>query len=171
MAHDDHHYTATVQWRGNQGAGTRGYDTYGRQFVAAIEGKPPLQGSADPAFRGDPGMHNPEDLLLVALSSCHMLSYLALCARHRIAVVAYSDHAEGVMRTRPDGSGQFTEVRLRPRVLLQDGRQLERAAALHEHAHRLCFIANSCNFPITHQAVVEVLEETTRGAEGAEQSQ
>jgi len=122
----------------------------------AIGGKPDLLGSADALFRGDPTLHNPEDLLLAALSSCHMLSYLALCARARIPVLAYVDAAEGTLEFRPDGGGSFREVVLRPRVTVAAGTDLAVATALHEKAGAQCFIAASCNFPVRHQAVVEV---------------
>ena len=154
MVRDLHRYAAVLEWRGNRGSGTSRYDGYGREYAALVEGKPPLRGSADPAFLGDPGLHNPEDLLLIALCSCHMLSYLALCARQRVHVVAYSDHAEGVMQMRADGGGQFSSVLLQPRVVVDDEAMVGRAIALHEQAHRLCFIANSCNFPVAHRAMV-----------------
>jgi organic hydroperoxide reductase OsmC/OhrA len=158
MAGSTHEYAAALEWCGNNGTGTRRYEDYGRQFDALVEGKPVLRGSADPAFRGDASVYNPEDLLLIAISSCHMLSYLALCARHRICVVAYSDRAEAVMETGPDGGGRFTRAVLHPRVSIEDSRGLGMAVALHEQAHRLCFIANSCNFPIEHRATVEPLD-------------
>lgn len=154
MSADSHHYAAALTWTGNRGRGTAQYDDYGREFSVRVEGKPELLGSADPGFRGDAARHNPEDLLLVAISSCHMLSYLALCARHRISVVAYSDDATATMALSPDGSGRFTSAMLHPRVVVEDAAQVERATALHERAHALCFIANSCNFPIAHEASV-----------------
>jgi len=154
MTHDTHQYLAELAWTGNHGSGTARYDDYGRGFELRFAGKPPLQGSADPAFRGDPGQHNPEDLLLAAIASCHMLSYLALCARHRICVMAYSDRAVAVMQTTAAGGGRFISATLQPRVVLRDADHIERATALHAQARALCFIANSCNFPIDHRAVV-----------------
>jgi organic hydroperoxide reductase OsmC/OhrA len=149
-----HHYSAALTWTGNHGQGTAQYDTYGRGFSVTVDGKAELQGSADPGFRGDASLHNPEDLLLIAVSSCHMLSYLALCARHRINVLAYSDQAGAVMELSADGGGRFTSATLHPQVVVEDAKQVERARTLHERAHALCFIANSCNFPIAHQATV-----------------
>jgi organic hydroperoxide reductase OsmC/OhrA len=154
MSHDAHRYSAALTWTGNHGQGTAQYDTYGREYTVRMAGKPELRGSADPAFRGDATLHNPEDLLLIAISSCHMLSYLALCARHRISVLAYSDEAEAVMALSADGGGRFTSATLHPRVVVRDAAHVERAMALHERAHAVCFIANSCNFPITHEATV-----------------
>ena len=151
-----HTYSADLTWEGNHGTGTAEYATYGREHRIAIAGKPDLAGSADPAFRGDAGRHNPEDLLVAAVASCHMLSYLALCARQRIAVTRYSDSASGTLALRPDGGGGFTEVTLRPRVTIAKGGDAAAALALHDRAHALCFIANSCSFPIHHQAQVDV---------------
>lgn len=155
MSTHDHSYRATLEWQGNTGTGTQRYDGYGRAFQARIDGKPVIEGSADAAFRGDPARHNPEDLLLVAVASCHMLSFLALCARRRVDVVAYADEAEGTMTTQADSAGRFTGVLLHPRVRLADATQEPLALELHEQAHRLCFIANSCNFPIELRPVFD----------------
>ena len=84
-----HDYHAHLRWTGNLGAGTAQYTGYGRDYTVAIAGKPDLTGSADPMFRGSPELHNPEDLFLLSVSSCHMLTYLALCAKHKITVVDY----------------------------------------------------------------------------------
>jgi organic hydroperoxide reductase OsmC/OhrA len=151
-----HRYQLTLDWEGNRGTGTSDYASYGRQYRVAIAGKPDLVGSADPLFRGDAALHNPEDLLVAALSSCHMLSYLALCARGRIVVLAYVDSAEGTLEFNADGGGSFREVVLRPRVTVAAGTDLDRATALHEKAGEQCFIAASCNFPVRHEPVVQV---------------
>ena len=151
-----HRYQLTLAWEGNSGTGTSDYATYGRQYRVTIVGKPDLVGSADPLFRGDAALHNPEDLLVASLSSCHMLSYLALCARSRIAVLAYQDNAEGTLVFRADGGGSFQEVMLRPHVLVAAGTDLARATALHEKAGEQCFIAASCNFPVRHEPVVKI---------------
>ena len=117
---------------------------------------PPLRGSADRVFRGDDTLHNPEDLLVIALATCHMLSYLALCARAGIPVVGYVDDARGTMKLEA-GKIRFTEVLLRPQVTLASG-DPERALKLHERAHEECFIASSVNFPVRHEASVEVIK-------------
>src|SRR5258706_10558564 len=92
-----HAYAARLIWEGNTGEGTAGYRTYSRAYRVLVPGKPDLPGSADPAFRGEADKHNPEDLFLAAISACHMLSYLALCATQGIRVVAYEDEARGRM--------------------------------------------------------------------------
>jgi organic hydroperoxide reductase OsmC/OhrA len=147
-----HHYALRLIWTGAQRGPTRDYQSYSRSYRVEIEGKPPLEGSADPTFRGDPARHNPEDLLVAALSACHMLSYLADCARAGIEVIAYEDHASGVMALK-DGRMRFVEVTLAPRVTIGAG-DLERAAALHAKAHEGCFIANSVNFPVLNTPTV-----------------
>jgi organic hydroperoxide reductase OsmC/OhrA len=149
MSHE-HTYRAVLAWEGNLGEGTATYQGYSRRWTVRIDGKPDLAGTADPAFRGESDKHNPEDLLVASLSSCHMLTYLALCARNRISVLSYSDEATGVMRTTPDGGGRFESVALHPRVEIADHGQRELAASLHEKAHALCFIAASVNFPVEH---------------------
>ncbi|MEV4439575.1 OsmC family protein [Streptomyces sp. NPDC049577] len=154
----EHTYETTVTWTGNQGTGTATYRGYGRDHEIAAEGRPGLLGSSDPAFRGDAARWNPELLLLAALSECHMLAYLHVCASAGVVVTAYTDQAHGTMRETAEG-GHFTEAVLRPRVEVADAAMTERAAALHEAAHRGCFIAASVNFPVRHEPVV-----TVRGA-------
>lgn len=151
-----HEFKAHLFWEGNLGDGTSSYETYGRQYRTVIEGKRDLQGSAAPEFRGEAEKHNPEDLFLAAIASCHLLSYLALCARHRINVLSYEDQASGTLLLDASGGGRFTEVVLRPSVTIAPGGDVDKAHALHERAHQLCFIANSCSVSIRHEAVVTV---------------
>jgi organic hydroperoxide reductase OsmC/OhrA len=148
----EHNYALTVDWTGNLGTGTDHYRSYRRDHVVRIEGKPDLLGSADPHFRGDRSKHNPEDLLVAALSACHMMSYLHVCAINGVVVTAYTDKATGRMESRGDGSGQFMEVVLRPEVTVKDPSMIDRALALHAEANKLCFIANSVNFPVRHES-------------------
>jgi organic hydroperoxide reductase OsmC/OhrA len=142
-----------VTWTGAAVGGTRDYKTYSREYRADFPGKPSVTGSADAAFRGDPNLHNPEDMLVLALSACHMLSYLALAALEGLEVTGYEDSARGTMQQEGRG-GRFTEVVLRPRVTVAPGSDPTRAEALHEEAHQTCFIANSVNFPVRHEAEI-----------------
>jgi len=137
-----------MRWTGNTGQGTRDYRGYERAHEYSIAGKPVLQGSSDPAFRGDRSRHNPEELLVMALSSCHLLSYLHLCATNKIVVVDYVDDAAGTMVESAEKGGQFAEVVLRPAVTIEAGSDAALAESLHERAHHFCFIANSVNFPV-----------------------
>ena len=151
-----HTYRARLEWTGAAQGATRDYASYSREYRVTIGGKPALRGSADPFFRGDAALHNPEDMLVAALSSCHMLSYLALCARDGIEVVAYEDDAVGTMEETA-GVGRFVRAVLHPRVAVARG-DLAKARALHDEAHAQCFIASSVNFPVEHDAVVERAE-------------
>jgi organic hydroperoxide reductase OsmC/OhrA len=156
MATNAHLYEARLTWTGNTGAGTSGYERYSRAYRVAIEGKPELRGSASAAFRGDPAIHNPEDHFLAAISGCHMLSYLALCARRGVNVVAYEDNARGLLRL-SGGSGAFEQVTLHPVVTIQDRALEALAMELHDEAAECCFIANSCSVRIGHRPEVKVV--------------
>lgn len=154
MSAKEHEYVARLTWDGNLGDGTASYERYGRQYVVQINGKADLRGSADPQFRGDAALHNPEDLFLAAISTCHMLSYLALCARQGVNVVAYEDEARGTLRFDGTGGGRFVEVTLHPRVTISADSDLALARALHGEAHETCYVASSCSVPIHHRPVV-----------------
>ena len=149
----DHTFSATLRWIGNLGTGTSSYRAYGRDYELSGPLKnSPIAGSSAKTYRGDDTRYNPEELLVAALSSCHLLAYLHLCANAGIVVTAYDDFAEGAMRTNPDGSGEFTQVTLRPRVQITDPARTAEADALHERAHDVCFIARSVNFPVRCEA-------------------
>ena len=150
-----HTYRTAVTWTGNAGSGTSSYTAYSRNFTASAEGRPDLHGSADPAFRGDEGRWNPEEMLLAAVSACHKLWYLHLCADAGICVTAYTDRAEAMMDGGGGGcAGRFVSAVLNPRVTVAAGSDGAKALALHHEAHRLCFIANSVNFPIECRAEI-----------------
>ena len=152
-----HRYSVTVSWTGNSGSGTSSYSAYDRRHeIAAPGGKPPIPGSSDPAFRGDRTRWNPEELLVAALSACHKLWYLHLCAQAGVVVVAYLDRAEGIMEELDDGSGRFARAVLRPEVTLAPGSDVAKARALHAQAHAKCFIANSVNFPLEHEPKISL---------------
>lgn len=147
-----HNYTLKLTWTGNTGQGTTNYRSYERSHVITAFNKPELQGSSDPAFRGDATKYNPEELLVASLSSCHMLWFLHLCADNGIVVVDYVDEPVGVMVETADGGGHFSEVTLNPRVKVMKMADLDLLEQLHYQASKLCFIANSVNFPVHHQA-------------------
>lgn len=144
-----------MQWTGNRGQGTSNYRAYERSHEIKIEGKPSILGSSDPAFRGDKTRYNPEELFIASLSTCHMLWYLHLCAEERIVVVNYLDKATGTMIETEDGVGQFIEVLLKPVVTISESSDPALAAQLHEKAHHLCFIANSVNFPVRCESLIQ----------------
>ncbi|NED95556.1 OsmC family protein [Phytoactinopolyspora alkaliphila] len=146
-----HHYQVTVEWTGNRGTGTSGYRDYGRGHDVSAEGKTvTIPGSADRTFRGEPERWNPEELLVSSLAQCHMLAYLHLAAVAGVVVTHYVDTPLGTMVLERDGSGQFSEVLLRPAVTVTDPAMIDKAQELHEDAHSTCFIARSVNFPVRH---------------------
>ncbi|MGN8251332.1 OsmC family protein [Pseudomonas sp. SMV7] len=151
----EHQYEVQVTWTGNDGNGTSNYTAYARDFSVEAPGKATLEGSADPAFRGNPVRWNPEDLLVASLSACHKLWYLHLCAVNGVNVLAYVDQPLGRMvEGDAQGKGRFTHVLLRPQVTISAGSNREVALRLHEEAHHECFIANSVNFPVECEALV-----------------
>ena len=143
-----HQYEVQVNWTGNDGEGTKTYRGYRRDHIICAAGKHEIPGSSDPSFRGDRTRYNPEELLVASLSACHMLWYLHLCSANQIVVVEYQDAASGVMEEHEDGSGEFVRVTLHPRVKILGGANREKAVALHDEAHHLCFIARSVKFAV-----------------------
>ena len=152
----EHLYQIFLQWTGSNGRGTANYRAYDRSYEIEVPGKPIIFGSSDPAFRGDQTKYNPEELLIASLSSCHMLWYLHLCAEAKIIVTNYCDRPIGKMSEHEDGGGRFTEVILKPEIVITTENNLESAQQLHHQAHELCFIANSVNFPVLCQASIKI---------------
>jgi organic hydroperoxide reductase OsmC/OhrA len=148
MTYGEHKYRVSVHWTGNKGSGTSGYREYGRNHVIRAETKPDIPGSSDAAFLGDAARWNPEDLLVASVSACHQLWYLHLCADAGIAVLDYLDNAEGTMIDSPQQQGRFSQIVLRPSVIIRAGDDCGLAERLHHAAHEKCYVANSVNFPI-----------------------
>ena len=152
----EHHYAIGLVWTGNRGSGTSNYKAYGRDHVLSAPGKHDIAGSSDRPFHGDADRWNPEEMLLGALSQCHLLSYLHVAASAGVVVTDYRDDPVGVMEQTADGGGHFTSVTLRPVVTVQSAEMAELAAALHHEASQKCFIAASVNFPVGHEPRVAV---------------
>ncbi|GMV10142.1 MAG TPA: OsmC family protein [Gemmatimonadaceae bacterium] len=148
-----HRYTVDVAWTGNLGTGTATYRGYSRAHQLSAPGKAPIAGSSDPMFRGDAARYSPEELLVGALSACHMLWFLHLCADSGVVLESYRDAAEGTMVLAADGGGHFTEVTLHPDCTYRDPVDPELIRRLHDRAHALCFIASSMNFPVRVEPV------------------
>lgn len=151
-----HLFKAAVKWTFKPKGEDAAKRFYSKSHQITIEGKPILNVSAAKAFKGDPELYNPEDLLLSSLVSCHMMSYLYVCSQNGIEVLEYSDNAEATLEVSPDGSGRFVAVHLYPKVKIANANHIELANALHAKANQLCFIANSCNFPVSHHGSCEV---------------
>lgn len=153
----NHNYEIKVQWKGNTGHGTKSYDTYKRNhIISGVDKAQSILGSSDQSFRGNPNFYNPEELFLSSISTCHMLWYLHLCSVNKINVKSYLDIPLGKMVESKDGSGHFESVLLRPFVLVSKESDPVLAKSLQHKAHTYCFIANSCNFPIKHDAKIEL---------------
>lgn len=148
-----HHYSLNIRWTGNKGTGTDSYKTYDRSYEVTGENKVLIEGSSDPAFLGDKTKYNPEELLLASLSSCHLLWYLHLCSEAGVIVTGYEDAAKAVMIETADGGGKFESVTLYPKVTVKESSMIAKANELHVKANKLCFIANSVNFPVHHQSI------------------
>lgn len=152
-----HVYTSAIRWTGDRGQGTRTYKGYDRTWRIETPGKPPVECSNDPLLGGDPTKHNPEDLLLSALSSCHMLWYLHLASNAGIVVRGYEDAPEGIGEAGPGGAGRYLSATLKPVITVERGADLAKADAIHHEISKVCFIARSVNFPVEYAATyVEV---------------
>ncbi|PWE27329.1 peroxiredoxin [Pararhodobacter marinus] len=151
-----HSFTSRIRWTGNTGDGTAHYRAYTRDWAVAVPGKPEIPCSNDPALGGNPGLMNPEDMLLSALAGCHMLWFLHLASEAGIVVTAYEDDPEGVAEGRPGGAQRFARVVLRPKITVKPGADLARAEAIHHQIHEVCFIARSVNFPVGIEPVFTV---------------
>ena len=148
----DHLFKVALNWMKKDNISSSSTRIYTKSHHISIEGKPDLEVSAAKAFKGDPNLYNPEDLLLSSLTSCHMMSYLYCCMQYKIEVISYQDHSEATLQVNPDGSGKIVKVDLFPEIIISDSSQIELALSLHKKANELCFIANSCNFPVYHHA-------------------
>lgn len=146
----EHLYNANLTWTGNTGQGTRSYRSYERSYHISINNKVTIEGSSDPAFMGNPALHNPEEMLLMSLSACHMLWFLHFCAEAGVVVTAYTDKASAIMVEERNGSGRFTSVTLHPQVMVTHQDMVMLVNDLHKKANEYCFIANSLNFPVKH---------------------
>jgi len=156
MSHE-HHYKLKATWNGNKGTGTSGLKDYDRSHTISIEGKPDQYLTTDNPTVGDRSKLNPEDLLVTAISSCHMLSYLYVCAMEGIVVTEYVDHATGIMIDNGEKGGHFKSVTLNPAVVVLKKEMIEKAIGLHHKAHEICYIANSVNFEVTCKPVCNTL--------------
>ncbi len=153
---NSHHYTIDLLWKGSVTIDKRfKYDkTYQINF---INNKPSITGSADPVFHGNAALYNPEELLLSALASCHMMSFFYLCSVHKLEIESYHDQPKGTLTINPNGSGQFKSVVLQPTIVAKHTQK----NTIHElflKAKEYCFIARSCNFNIILKPEIQILK-------------
>ena len=151
-----HDFRAKIVWTGNLGQGNKSYKGYERSWEVRTEGKPVIACSNDPLLGGDPSLHNPEDMLIAALSACHMLWYLHLAHQAGVLVSGYEDDPLGHGESAPTGAGRFVGATLRPRITVAAGTDMARAEALHHEIAQVCFIARSVNFPVRYEARYEI---------------
>jgi organic hydroperoxide reductase OsmC/OhrA len=145
----EHH--ATVSWQPT--SEDFSYENYDRNHSWSFPGGSEVAASAAPAFLGSPDRVDPEAAFVASLSSCHMLTFLAIASRRRLAVARYVDYAVGTMEKNADGKLAITRVALRPEIEFSgDAPDAERLAKMHELAHRECFIANSVKTEIVVEA-------------------
>jgi organic hydroperoxide reductase OsmC/OhrA len=138
----EHH--AGVRWKRTSADFT--YDTYNRAHEVRFKGGAiVLPSSSAPAFKGDADRVDPEEAFVASLSSCHMLTFLAICARKRLTVETYEDDAVGHLEKREDGKLWMAHVTLRPRVRFAPEAEVDEKtlADIHHKSHEECFIANS----------------------------
>ncbi len=154
----EHSFAVSVEWQGNRGTGTSGYKDFSRAVELRAEGKHAILASAATTFHGDADRWNPEEELIAALAQCHLLSYLHVATQAGVIIESYTDAATGTLQTNPDGSGALVEVVLHPVVTISAGDPAT-ALALHSEANRLCFIANSVNFPVRHEPQILLLDD------------
>jgi len=152
----ENQFTSNIVWTGNTGEGTKSYRAYRRTWNVEIPGKPVISCSNDPELGGDPTLMNPEDMLLSALSACHMLWFLHLASTAGIVVTGYRDQPLGIGESSPNGAGRFVRATLKPKIAVAAGTDLERADAIHHEIHKYCFIARSVSFPVTVSAEFEI---------------
>jgi organic hydroperoxide reductase OsmC/OhrA len=149
-----HQYRASCTWEGSTGLG---YDRYSRAHTAAASSATArLVMSSDPAFLGSSELLNPEQLLLIAASSCQLLSFLAVAARARVDVIAHEDNSEASM-PEDDLPVRLTDIWLRPQITVRVPATEQRIRELTEVAHRECFIANSLRCRIVIQPKVQIV--------------
>ena len=150
-----HTYQLTAIWEGNTGQGTKHIRSYERTHSILINGKENLKLTTDNKAVGNPNLHNPEDLLVAAVASCHLMSYLYVCALEGVVVEEYMDKVEGYMIEKTTGGGCFDKIILRPTVVVANSEMEKLAYSLHHKAHEICFIANSLNFPVICEPIIK----------------
>jgi organic hydroperoxide reductase OsmC/OhrA len=146
-----HPYETRLRWSGSTGLG---WDHYKREHsITAPPAEQEVRVTTGES-KGDPAVLNPEQLVLMAASSCQMLWFLHLAAKARVNVVAYEDDAEALMPEDQEPV-RITEITLRPRITVNGDAPDERIRKLVDQAHRYCFVANSLNSTMVISPTVE----------------
>jgi organic hydroperoxide reductase OsmC/OhrA len=127
------------------------YASYNRDYQWRFKDAVAVEASASPQYKGNPERPDPEDAFVAALSSCHMLSFLAVAAKRGFVVDRYEDSAVGFLEKNAQGRLAITRVELNPRIVFAGERQpdAESLRRLHDEAHHACFIANSVHTEVS----------------------
>ena len=145
---NSHQFNAQLNWNLKEKPDNFKGRFYTKNHSISFDQKTDLEISAAKTFKGDPTLHNPEDLLLASLTSCHMMSFLYCCSVENLEVLKYVDNSELILNVNSDGSGKITKAILNPLVKFATEVEIFDLNLLHKKASKLCFIANSCNFTI-----------------------
>lgn len=145
---DDHTFHTTLKWPADPAQPKPPEAAFSRNSILGSPGHADIAGSSPPVFGGEAARYNPEELLTLSLSQCHMLTFLALAAKKQVGVLAYEDRATGRLGKGSTGRMQVVHVQLRPKVTVAKGTDLAAVNAMHTKAHEYCFVANSVNFPV-----------------------
>ena len=148
---DNHHFEATVRWPADPAQKLPPDPAFSRNAILGSPGHADVPGSSPTVFGGEATRYNPEELVTLALAECHMLTYLSLAAKKRVAVLAYEDRATAELGKDPvSGKMKLLSAQLRPKVTVARGTDVNEALAMHAKAHEYCFVANSVNFPVAN---------------------
>ena len=141
-------FSPTVSWHlGREESFTP--DTYSRDHEWTFEGGEVVLASTSPMYGGSANRVNPDEAVIAATASCHMLTFLAIAAKQRLVVRTYIDQPEGVVEKNANGRMAITRMVLRPRVVFDGDVDAEKLRKLHDSAHRNCFVANSLLTEVT----------------------
>ncbi len=151
---DTHTFETTLAWPADAAQKLPPDPAFSRNSVLAAPGKPVIVASSPAVFGGDTARYNPEEMLMLSLSQCHLLTYLAIAAKKRMGILKYEDRVVGTLGMGASGKMQMVDVLLRPRVTVAKGTNLTDAHALHETAHASCFMANSVNFTVRNEPLI-----------------
>ncbi len=155
----EYSFKSKVEWTGNMGSGTFDTRTYEKSHTISVPNKEQkIYASSSSFFRGDETKLNPQELFLSSISSCHLMWFLQFCADNEVIVLEYIDFPEGVIKEDSNGTGKFDKIILRPTIIVSEKSMIEKAILLHQEINKKCFVANSCNFPIICEPVIDFLK-------------
>ncbi len=144
----EHPFEVSLSWPADPAQSMPPAPKFSRDSLLTAPGKPTVPSGLPASYGGDGTRYDPEELMMMSLAHCHMLTYLAFAEKRNIPVLRYEDHAVGALGRNDAGKTSMREVILRPRVTIARGASTAEAEALHAPAHANCFMANSVNFTV-----------------------